>query len=100
MFNLLVNSAQAIKINTVASGHINISTSISDGLFKIEISDNGGGIFPDDIEKVMRPFFSTKSDGTGLGLSICNRLISKLKGTLIFANKYPIGCSFAIVLPV
>jgi len=50
----------------------------------IEVADTGVGIVPDDLPKVMEPFFTTKPEGkgTGLGLAICRRVVQEHGGTL------------------
>lgn len=46
---------------------------------EVTITDNGGGIPTDSLEKIFQPFFTTKpsGEGTGLGLSISYEIIVK-----------------------
>jgi signal transduction histidine kinase len=54
---------------------------------QIAITDNGRGIDNESLEKIFKPFFTTKSQGTGLGLAICKRLIEQHNGgTITVAN--------------
>lgn len=47
----------------------------------ISITDNGGGIDKDKVDKIFEPYFTTKSEGTGLGLYIAKTIIEKrMKG--------------------
>lgn len=70
----------------------------------IEISDIGEGISPEDLPKVMEPFFTTKPEGqgTGLGLPICRRVVQEHGGTLdLLSEGIPgKGTTARIVLPV
>jgi PAS domain S-box-containing protein len=52
---------------------------------RITFCDMGAGIAPDDIEKVMNPFYSTKpsGQGTGLGLSISHGIVRGHGGRLV-----------------
>ena len=43
----------------------------------ISITDNGGGIDKDKVDKIFEPYFTTKSEGTGLGLYIAKTIIEK-----------------------
>ena len=54
----------------------------------IEINDTGLGIAPEDLPKVLEPFFTTKPEGkgTGLGLAICRRVVQEHGGTLDIAS--------------
>jgi signal transduction histidine kinase len=58
---------------------------VDDSLYvRITFCDMGAGIAPDDIEKVMNPFYSTKpsGQGTGLGLSISHGIVRGHGGRL------------------
>ncbi len=53
---------------------------------KIIFKDHGTGISPDNMQKILNPFFSTKPNdkGTGLGLSISHGIITDHGGRIIF----------------
>ncbi len=65
-----------------------------------EVSDNGKGIAPGEIQKLFQPYFSTKGRGTGLGLAIVSRIISEHGGTIKAVGNQPHGAKFIIELPV
>ncbi len=69
---------------------------------RIVFCDRGSGIPPDKIEKVMKPFFTTKpkDKGTGLGLSICNDIINHYKGRLEIKSSVGRFTKIKIALPV
>ena len=69
---------------------------------RIVFCDQGSGIPPDKIEKVMKPFFTTKpkDKGTGLGLSICNDIINHYKGRLEIKSSVGRFTKIKIALPV
>jgi C4-dicarboxylate-specific signal transduction histidine kinase len=50
----------------------------------IEIQDTGTGISSENLKRIFKPFFTTKSagEGHGLGLSICNEIIRAYGGEL------------------
>jgi two-component system nitrogen regulation sensor histidine kinase NtrY len=66
---------------------------------RIEISDTGPGISPEDRTKLFLPYFSTKKKGTGLGLSIASQIIREHSGTIRVENNAPTGAKFIIQLP-
>jgi PAS domain S-box-containing protein len=41
----------------------------------VEVTDTGGGIDPEQVEKIFKPFFTTKTRGTGLGLPITRKIV-------------------------
>ena len=68
----------------------------------IEFTDTGIGIDPEDMPKVLEPFFTTKAEGkgTGLGLAICRRVVQEHQGTLALTSTVGVGTTVHIVLPV
>lgn len=68
----------------------------------IEVADTGVGIAPEDLPKVMEPFFTTKPEGkgTGLGLAICRRIVQEHHGMLDIMSEVGKGTTVRIVLPV
>jgi PAS domain S-box-containing protein len=96
--NILNNAYDAIADR---KGTIEIKGEICDGAFlKISFRDTGAGISPADIEKIMNPFFTTKSKGTGLGLSVCNQIINLYKGEINIESEKGIGTIVTVVLPI
>lgn len=67
----------------------------------IAISDTGGGIPEDELERIFDPFYTTKDvgAGTGLGLSVSFGIIANMGGVLSAANTKK-GARFCITLPV
>ena len=63
------------------------------------ITDTGGGISPDDLEKVFNPFFTTKDKGTGLGLAISHNIIKAHQGTIEAVCEEGKSTSFKIKIP-
>lgn len=98
---LLVNASEAIQEH----GEIIIRTSTPaepEDSIKIEISDNGNGIAPQDIPHIFEPFFSTKHDasGIGLGLSIVHGIIENHKGSIEVNSELGKGTSISIIFPL
>jgi PAS domain S-box-containing protein len=98
LYNLINNSIQAIT----SKGTLSIKTHEKDEHILIEISDTGAGISKENLEKIFKPFFSTKGygKGTGLGLSFAERVIKEHKGKIEVTSKPEKGTTFKIYLPV
>ena len=96
--NLIINGLQAMDGN---GGTITITLSGEDDgrRARIEITDSGRGIEPDDISKVFEPYYSTKETGTGLGLAIVKKAIDDHHGTIAVKSKVGAGTTFTITLP-
>jgi len=103
LLNLVLNGIQAIeqegKVSVVAS-LLNSGNSSQPDWLQIIVSDTGVGIPPEHLERVFRPFYTTKRGGTGLGLSMCRRIVSQHGGTLSVESKISEGSRFIIRLPL
>lgn len=71
-------------------------------LVRIDITDFGTGIEHDLMDRLMDPFFSTKSkgEGTGLGLSISHNLIRENKGYLRIKSEWGKWTTVIVELPI
>jgi two-component system, NtrC family, nitrogen regulation sensor histidine kinase GlnL len=49
---------------------------------RVEISDNGKGMSPEEFQQLFTPFFTTKTSGTGLGLVLSQRIVAQHGGKL------------------
>jgi len=96
--NLIINGMQAID---GAGGSLTITISRTDSghSARIEVTDTGRGIAPDDINKVFEPYFSTKETGTGLGLAIVKKALDDHGGSISVKSKQHAGTTFTIILP-
>lgn len=95
LLNLLINAQQAMQ----DGGAITISTRCEDADVVIDVRDEGVGIAPQDMERIVRPFFSTKPEGNGLGLSIVGRIAQDHGGRLLLASTLGQGTTATIILP-
>lgn len=96
--NLLLNGLQAID-GEGGSVSIRLSGDEDGARARVEISDTGRGIAPEDISKVFEPYYSTKETGTGLGLAIVKKAIDDHGGTINVSSKRNEGTTFTITLP-
>ena len=95
LVNLLVNAVQA----TEPGGRIQISTGIEEENVRFRVEDTGRGISKDHLDRVFRPFFTTRHSGTGLGLSISREIIERHGGRLEVVSEEGQGTVFKVMLP-
>lgn len=87
-------------------GEINIIVKSLNGNCEVNISDEGIGIQPDQLEKIFEPFrqgsegFTRKFEGTGLGLTITKKFVDILGGILKIKSKPQTGTTVTIRLPL
>ena len=96
--NLIINGLQATD-GTGGKLSIMLSDEEQGQRVRIEISDTGRGIAPEDISKVFEPYYSTKETGTGLGLAIVRKAVDEHHGTISVKSKLGEGTTFTITLP-
>jgi C4-dicarboxylate-specific signal transduction histidine kinase len=101
LLNFVINAQQSIKAAGVEEGRIVIRSSDVDGLVRLEVTDNGPGVQPEDEAKLFEPFFTTKpfGEGTGLGLSVSHQLIESYGGTVRYRPNPSGGATFFFDLP-
>jgi len=98
LLNLLKNAQEAVVGKPEAM--ISIRTYEDEKGANICISDNGGGIAKENLEKIFEPYFSTKEkQGTGLGLYMSQMIVMEhMQGTLEVKNRKE-GAEFIISIP-
>jgi PAS domain S-box-containing protein len=109
LVNLIINARDAMP----AGGTVTVSienrhvkgantTGIAAGDYVLlAVTDTGTGIAPDDLEKVMEPFFTTKDvgKGSGLGLSMVYGFAKQSNGAFFIQSELGEGTSAQLWLP-
>jgi signal transduction histidine kinase len=101
LLNLLSNAVKfthrgGVRVDVVPQG----------ATVRIDVSDTGIGIRPEDLEAIWEDFRQLDQSrtreygGTGLGLSITRRLVERLGGTIDLKSEFGSGSTFSVVLPV
>jgi PAS domain S-box-containing protein len=100
LMNLLANASDAIQSSGAPSGTIRFDLAAEGNLVRLRVSDDGGGIRTEPIDRIFEPYFTDKPTGTGLGLYMSRMLLEQgMQGTLA-ARNIPGGAEFTITLPL
>lgn len=101
LMNLLNNAAKFTE-----EGAVTIRAYPRFGQVRVEVSDTGHGIHPDDQSRIFEKFHQTKTDtmidkpkGTGLGLTICREIIEHYGGRIWVESEIGSGSTFIFTLP-
>jgi two-component system nitrogen regulation sensor histidine kinase NtrY len=84
--NLIKNSVEA----SPPKKPVTITTKQADSqdyLIEIEITDQGKGLNPDEIDKLFKPYYTTKMGGTGLGLTIVQKIVESHSGRILVESE-------------
>lgn len=97
--NLLTNAIKFTRSNSV----ITIYGGIKEKSWFISITDQGGGIEKEKLEKIFEPFVTEKStfvEGTGLGLYISKHFAELLEGNIMVDCEEDISTTFTVSFPL
>jgi signal transduction histidine kinase len=82
-----------------AGGTLTLRTSDLDAKIRVEISDTGNGLTPEESARLFTPYYTTKPQGTGLGLAIVQSVVSDHHGTVSISSEEGRGTTIRIDLP-
>lgn len=99
LINLLRNALDAMQGK--ACKRLQIRLEADEQLWRLSVSDNGGGIAEEHLGQVFDPFFTTKpvGDGLGLGLAVSFAIVHESGGRLSAENADN-GAVFSLTLPI
>lgn len=99
LINLLRNALDAMQGKPCK--RLEIRLEADEQLWRLSVSDNGGGIAEDHLGQVFDPFFTTKpvGDGLGLGLAVSFAIVHESGGRLSAENGDS-GAVFSLTLPI
>jgi Na+/proline symporter/signal transduction histidine kinase len=103
LINLISN---AVKFCDTRKGEVWITARAEEDSLVVSVHDNGGGIDPQDHEKIFERFqqvdnqMSGKPRGSGLGLPICTEIIRQFGGKIWVESELTEGATFTFRIPV
>lgn len=82
---------------------VEVRLAIDGKYIKVDFSDNGIGIQPDDMIRIFQPFFRAKNakgvSGHGLGLSLTEKIVQIHQGEISINSKLNVGTKVTIRIP-
>jgi signal transduction histidine kinase len=107
VINLLSNASEAMVGKgedaskfTTQTPRIIVETRQTGRGIEISVKDNGPGIAPDTLKKILEPLFTTKSFGTGLGLPAVEKVAQEHGGGLEVTSEEGKGACFILWFPI
>jgi len=96
LVNLVKNALQAMS----KGGTLTIQTGETSDDVWVSVTDTGGGIPQEQINRIFEPFYTTKKKGSGLGLMIVQRIVRTHGGRIEVESQVGRGTTFRIWLPL
>jgi len=97
LLNLVLNAMQASTRGTTVT--LEVAKSCSDGAAVIRVMDRGAGMGPEIIERIRKPYYTTKEGGSGLGIAVARGIIEQHGGALRFESTSGRGTTATVLLP-
>ena len=96
VLNLLLNGIQAID----EAGRVDVRLRREGRAAVISIEDTGRGIKAEEMPRIFKPFFTTRTEGTGLGLSLAKGIVEAHGGGIKVSSTVGRGTRFEVQLPI
>jgi signal transduction histidine kinase len=99
--NQLKQALLNIVRNAVEAGakRLTLELRAADGEIALSLTDDGGGMTPDEVARVGEPFWSNKPTGTGLGLAITRQILEDHDGAVRVVSTPGEGTTVTLALP-
>ena len=92
--NLILNAIDAMP----EGGTLTVRTVALESGVRLEVSDTGQGLTPEESSRLFTPYYTTKTHGTGLGLAIVQSVVSDHHGRIAVESAPGKGTTFRIEL--
>jgi signal transduction histidine kinase len=102
VLNLVTNAAESLPDGRgTVSVRVFAEAPADDGRARavIEVRDDGDGMTPETLARLMEPFYSTKAPGRGLGLAATDGVVRSHGGTMEIRSERGRGTVVRVVLP-
>jgi signal transduction histidine kinase len=96
LLNVVLNAIQA----SPREATVRVTVSGEREGARITVQDNGVGMTPEVLDRIRKPYFTTKEGGTGLGVAVARGLVEQHGGRLEFKSVTGKGTTVIMTLPM
>jgi signal transduction histidine kinase len=97
LLNLVLNAMQASPRGSTVT--LEVAKSCIDGAAVVKVMDRGAGMTPEILDRIRKPYYTTKEGGSGLGIAVARGIIEQHGGTLRFESTSGRGTTATVTLP-
>jgi signal transduction histidine kinase len=96
LLNIVLNAIQA----SPRGSNVQVTVARDCEGARLTVRDEGLGMTPEVLDRIRKPYFTTKEGGTGLGLAVARGLVEQHGGSLEFKSSPRGGTTVTILLPM
>ncbi|HEY4014050.1 MAG TPA: HAMP domain-containing sensor histidine kinase [Polyangiaceae bacterium] len=96
LLNVVLNAIQASPKGAI----VKVAVGADCGGARIAVQDDGVGMTPEVMERIRRPYFTTKEGGTGIGVAVARGLVEQHGGRIEFKSAPGRGTTVVLSLPM
>jgi signal transduction histidine kinase len=96
LLNLVLNGVQASPRG--ATVHVAVARACEGA--RLTVRDDGTGMSPEVLDRIRKPYFTTKEGGTGLGVAVARGLVEQHGGRIEYKSVPGTGTTVTILLPM
>jgi signal transduction histidine kinase len=99
IFNLALNAFRSMSRGGTFTMRLGWVPGQEGEAVQIAFEDEGAGIAPEILPRILQPGFTTKAGNPGLGLAVCQSVVQQHRGTLQVASVPRKGTTVTVTLP-
>jgi signal transduction histidine kinase len=96
VLNLVLNAIQA----SPSGSNVSIAVMRDGDGARLTVRDDGVGMTPEVLDRIRKPYFTTREEGTGLGVAVARGVIEQHGGQLDFKSTPGKGTTATVRLPL
>jgi signal transduction histidine kinase len=101
LLNIVTNALDALEGRPTPYLGVQTILEADPSWVRVVVMDHGGGIPPEKLNDIFKPFVSTKGErGTGLGLPVSRKILREHGGDISVESKPGVGSKFILRLPM
>ncbi len=100
LLNLILNAIESVSSAAERSREVIVGTAEDElGDVLVTVSDSGGGLEANSLDRVFDAFYTTKPNGMGMGLTISRSIVEAHGGQIRVMSNMPHGAIVQFTLP-
>lgn len=96
LINILINAIEAMP----GGGTIEIELDRMGDVYLMKITDQGIGMTPGQMDRLLESYYTTKENGSGMGIPVSHQIMLELGGRLLFESTPGDGTTVTLEIPI